>query len=359
MWSDRRILDLFAIEHPILLAPMAGPVLSEMVIAVAREGALGALPSAMLSPEQTRAELEKFRVAVKAPVNLNFFCHTPPALDEKREAAWRQKLAPYYAELGIDPTAPIPVSSRTPFDEGLCQLVEALRPEVVSFHFGLPPEALVARVKTAGAKVISSATTVREAIWLAERGCDAIIAQGFEAGGHRGVFLGGQTSQQVGTMALVPQVVDAVKVPVIAAGGIADGRGIAAALALGAAAVQVGTAYLFCPEAKLVAPHREALRAAWDDDTTLTRVFTGRPARGIVNRVIREVGAMSDLPPEFPLAGGALVPLRGKAEPAGSGDFTPMWSGQAVRLGREMPAAKLTRTLIEETQALLTAMAVK
>lgn len=350
MWRDRRILDLFGIEHPILLAPMAGPVLSEMAIAVAREGGLGSLPSAMLSPDQTRAELEKFRATVKAPVNLNFFCHTPPVPDEKREAAWRAKLAPYYAELGVDPAAPIPVSSRTPFDENLCRLVEELRPEVVSFHFGLPPEALVTRVKTAGAKVISSATTVREAIWLAERGCDAIIAQGFEAGGHRGVFLGGEASQQVGTMALVPQVVDAVKVPVIAAGGIADGRGIAAALALGASAAQIGTAYLFCPEAKLVAPHRAALKVAWDDDTTLTRVFTGRPARGIVNRVIREVGAMSDVSPQFPLAGGSLMPLRGKAEPAGSGDFTPMWSGQAMRLGREMPTAELTRTLVEETQ---------
>jgi nitronate monooxygenase len=350
MWRDRRILDLFGIEHPILLAPMAGPVLSAMAIAVAKEGGLGALPSAMLSPEQTRAELEAFRAAVKAPVNLNFFCHTPPVPDEKREAAWRERLAPYYAELGIDPAAPIPVSSRTPFDEGLCQLVEELRPEVVSFHFGLPPAPLVARVKAAGAKVIASATTVREAIWLEERGCDAIIAQGFEAGGHRGVFLGGDAAQQVGTMALVPQVADAVQVPVIAGGGIADGRGIAAALALGASAVQVGTAYLFCPEANIVAPHRAALKAAWDDDTALTRVFTGRPARGIVNRVVREIGPMSELPPQFPLAGGALMPLRGKSEPAGSGDFTPMWSGQAMRLGREMPAGDLTRTLVREAQ---------
>lgn len=350
MWRDRRILDLFGIEHPILLAPMAGPVLSDMAIAVACEGGLGALPSAMLSLEQTRSELEKFRAATKAPVNLNFFCHTPPVADEGREMAWRARLAQYYAELGIDPSAPIPVSGRSPFDEGLCRLVEELRPEIVSFHFGLPPEQLVARVKAAGAKVISSATTVREAVWLNERGCDAIIAQGFEAGGHRGTFLGGDVAQQVGTMALVPQVVDAVRVPVIAAGGIADGRGIAAALMLGASAVQIGTAFLFCPEARIIAPHRTALNAAWDDDTTLTRVFTGRPARGIVNRVVREVGAMSDLPPQFPLAGGALLPLRSKSEPAGSGDFTPMWSGQAMRLGREMPAADLTRTLVRETQ---------
>ena len=350
MWRDRRILDLFGIEQPILLGPMAGAVFSEMAIAVAGAGGLASLPSAMLSPEQTRAELEKFRAATKAPINLNFFCHTPPVPDETREAAWRERLAPYYAELGVDPAAPVPVSNRTPFDEGLCRLVQELQPEVVSFHFGLPPEALVARVKAAGAKVISSATTVREAIWLAERGCDAIIAMGFEAGGHRGIFLGKEEAQQVGTMALVPQVVDAVHVPVIAAGGIADGRGIAAALALGASAAQVGTAYLFCPEARLIAPHRAALKAAWDDDTVLTRLFTGRPARGIVNRVVREVGAMSELAPEFPLAGGALMPLRAKAEPSGSGDFTPLWSGQAMRLGREMPAAELTRTLAAEAQ---------
>jgi nitronate monooxygenase len=357
MWRDRRILDLFGIKHPIIQAPMAGPVLSDMVVAVANAGGLGSLPSAMLSHEQARAEMVRVRDGTSAPVNMNFFCHAPPAYDERRETAWREKLQHYYAELGIDPAAPIPVSNRTPFDEALCGLVEELRPEIVSFHFGLPPEPLVARVKATGAKVISSATTVREAIWLEEHGCDAIIAQGFEAGGHRGMFLSAHTDRQVGTVALVPQVVDAVKVPVIAAGGIADGRGIAATLALGASAAQIGTAYLFCPEAKLVAPHREALKSAFDDDTVLTRVFTGRPARGIVNRIVRDVGAMSELPPEFPLAGGALMPLRGKSELAGSGDFTPMWSGQAMRLGREMPAAELTRTLVREAQARMETMA--
>lgn len=357
MWRDRRILDLFGIEHPILLAPMAGPVLSEMAIAVANAGGLGALPSALLSHEQTRDEMAKIRAATAKPINMNFFCHVPPAYDESREMAWREKLSPYYSELGVDPTAPIPVSNRTPFDEALCETVEELRPEVVSFHFGLPPEPLVARVKATGAKVIASATTVREAIWLEERGCDAVIAQGAEAGGHRGIFLTENAGQQVGTMALVPQVADAVKVPVIAAGGIADARGIVAALALGASAVQIGTAYLFCPEAKLVAPHRAALKAAWDDDTVITRVFTGRPARGIANRIVREVGAMSDLPPAFPLAGGALMPLRGKAEPAGSGDFTPLWSGQAMRLGREMSAEELTHTLVREAQERLRQLA--
>jgi nitronate monooxygenase len=353
MWRDRRILDLFGIEHPIIQAPMAGPVLSDMVVAVANAGGLGSLPSAMLSHEQARDEMAKVRAGTTAPVNMNFFCHKPAVHDERREMAWREKLQAYYVELGIDPAAPIPVSNRTPFDEALCAVVEELRPEIVSFHFGLPPEPLVSRVKATGAKVISSATTVREAIWLEERGCDAIIAQGFEAGGHRGIFLGEAVDQQVGTMALVPQVVDAVRVPVIAAGGIADGRGIAAALALGASAVQVGTAYLFCPEAKLVAPHRAALKAAWDDDTVLTRLFTGRPARGIVNRFVREVGPMSADAPTFPLAAGAAQPLRAAAEAKGSTDFMPLWSGQAPSLAREIPSGALVARLVEETEAAL------
>lgn len=353
MWRDRRILDLFGIELPIILAPMAGPVLSDIVIPVANSGGLGSLPSALLSHDQTRTEMEKIRAATSAPVNMNFFCHRPPVPDEARETAWRARLKPYYAELGIDPDAPIPASNRAPFDDGFCRLVEELKPEIVSFHFGLPTDDLLGRVRATGAKIVSSATTVREAIWLDERGCDAIIAQGAEAGGHRSIFLTDHADRQVGTMALVPQMVDAVKAPVIAAGGISDARGIVAALALGASAVQLGTAYLFCPEAKVSPIHRAALRNAWDDDTVLTRVFTGRPARGIVNRIMREIGPMSDAPPEFPLAGGALAPLRAKSEPAGSGDFMSLWSGQAMRLGREMPAGELTRTLAREAQELM------
>jgi nitronate monooxygenase len=356
MWKDRRILDLFGIELPIIQAPMAGPVLADMAIAVAEAGGLGSLPCALLSLDQTRTELMKIRATTTKPINVNFFCHTPPAYDEARERAWRERLRPFYLELGVDLEGPIPASNRAPFDDAFCRLIEEMRPEIVSFHFGLPVPALLGRVKATGAKVISSATTVREAIWLEERGCDAIIAQGFEAGGHRGIFLTDHADQQVGTMALVPQMVDAVKVPVIAAGGIADARGIVAALALGASAVQIGTAYLFCPEAKIAAPHRKALHEAWDDDTALTRVFTGRPARGIVNRVMRELGPMSEIPPAFPLAGGALTPLRAKSEPAGSGDFMSLWSGQAMRLGRDMPAGELTRKLADEAQAVVASL---
>jgi len=353
MWPDRRILDLLGLELPIFQAPMAGPVDSEMVIAVSEAGGLGGLPCALMTPDKARTELGIIRQRTSKPINVNFFCHKPPQEDPAREAAWKQRLEPYYIELGLDPKAPAPRSGRAPFDDEFCAIVEEFRPEVVSFHFGLPDAVLLDRVKATGAKVLSSATTADEAVWLEARGCDAIIAQGAEAGGHRGIFLTEDVANQPGTFALVPQVADAVKVPVIAAGGIADARGIVAAFALGASAVQVGTAYLFCPEAKVAAPHKAALRSAKDDHTALTNLFTGRPARGIVNRIMREVGPLSEDAPAFPLAGGALAPLRAASEPKGSGDFMSLWSGQAARLGRDMPAADLTRALAAETQALL------
>jgi nitronate monooxygenase len=352
-WPDRRILDLFGIELPIIQAPMAGASTPQMAIAVSEAGGLGSLPCALYTPAQLREALDSIRKGTSKPINLNFFCHTPARVDAARSMAWRARLALYYVEQGLDPEAPVPVSNRAPFDSDFCELVEAYRPEVVSFHFGLPEATLLERVKATGAKVISSATTVAEARWLEVHGCDAIIAMGYEAGGHRGSFLTLDMSCQVGTFALVPQVADAVKVPVIAAGGIADARGIVAALALGAAAVQIGTAYLFCPETMIPAVHRQALKEADADNTMVTNVFTGRPARGIVNRVMREIGPLSSLAPDFPLAGGALAPLRAKAEAAGSGDFTNLWSGQAARLARELPAGELTRILADEALARL------
>ncbi len=352
-WPDRRIQDLLGVTHPIVQAPMAGPVFSDMVIAVSEAGGLGSLPCALMDEARMRAELGIIRQRTDRPINLNFFCHTPPAFDAAREARWRDRLRPYYLELGLDPDMDAPASNRTPFDAALCGLVEEFRPEVVSFHFGLPEQALVERVKATGAKVLSSATTVAEAVWLEEHGCDAIIAQGAEAGGHRGNFLSDDMATQVGTFALVPQVVDAVTVPVIAAGGITDARGIAAAFALGAAGVQVGTAYLYTPEARIAALHREALRSDRAGETALTNVFTGRPARGIVNRIMREAGPLTGDAPAFPLAGGALAPLRAASEPAGSGDFMSLWAGQSAKLAREMGAAELTRTLAEEAQARL------
>jgi nitronate monooxygenase len=347
MASDR-IKSLLGIELPIIQAPMAGANYGDMAVAVSNSGGLGSLPCATLDATLMRSEMEFVRSHTSRPWNVNFFCHEPAPYDEAREMAWRERMSAYYAEFGIDPNGAFPTSSRTPFDETLCALVEEFRPPVVSFHFGLPPPALLARVKAAGAVVLSSATTVDEAVWLEERGCDAVIAQGAEAGGHRGMFLPGELSAQPGTMALVPQVVDALRVPVIAAGGIGDARGIRAALALGADAVQLGTAYLFCPEARISAPYREALRNARDNQTTLTNLFTGKPARGLLNRVMREVGPLSPLAPQFPLAGGALLPLKAAAEKQGRGEFSSLWAGQAARLGRTVPAAELTLALARE-----------
>jgi nitronate monooxygenase len=357
MWPDRRLIDLFKIEHPILLAPIAGAMDAHLAIEVCEAGGLGSLPSAMIDAAQVRSEMVRIRAGTRRPINLNFFSHKPPTLNNAREARWRDRLEPYYRELNIDPAAPVPTSNRVPFDAALCDIVEDLQPEVISFHFGLPEADLLRRVKATGCKLISSATTADEARWLEAQGVDAVIAQGYEAGGHRSMFLTDDLAAQVGTFALVPQVVDAVKVPVIAAGGIGDARGIAAAFMLGAAGVQIGTAYMHCPESKISALHRAALKSSRSDGTMLTNVMTGRPARYIVNRLVREVGPISELAPEFPLAAGALAPLRATAEAQGSADFSPMPSGQAASLGRAMPARELTRVLAEEAQALLRKMA--
>jgi nitronate monooxygenase len=345
MWPDRRLIDLFKTEFPIVLAPMAGVMDADLVIAAAQGGALGSLPCAMLSVEKAREQINIIRQRVSAPVNMNFFCHTPVDADATREAGWKHRLGAYYKEHALDPATPVNAANRAPFDAAMCELVEELKPEIVSFHFGLPNQALLQRVKAAGCLVISSATIVREAIWLEENGADAIIAQGAEAGGHRGMFLTENIAEQLGTFALVPQVVDAVKVPVIAAGGVADGRGIAAAFALGASGVQIGSAYLRCPESKVSAAARVALAQARDDATVITNVMTGRPARGVANRVMREVGPISPHAPAFPHAATALGPLKAAAEKLGKVDFTNLWAGQALRLGREMPAAELTRAL--------------
>jgi len=357
MWPDRRLLDLLSIELPIIQAPMAGANGSAMTIAVSEAGGLGSLPCAMLDVAKIRAELGVIRQRTAKPINVNFFCHAPPKPDAQRDAAWKARLSAYYAELGVDPGAEAPSVNRSPFDEAMCEVMEEFRPQVVSFHFGLPAAALVKRVKAAGCLVISSATTAEEARWLENNGCDAIVAQGNEAGGHRGIFLSDNIAAQPGTFALVPQVVDAVKVPVIAAGRIADGRGVAAAIALGASGVQVGTAYLLTPEATVTSMHRTALQAARDDGTALTNLFTGRPARGLFNRVMREAGPMSNLAPAFPTAGNALAPLKAKAEARGSGDFSSLWSGQAASLARETDAAALTRRLAADGAAQLRRLA--
>ena len=338
--------DFFGIGLPVIQAPMAGVQTSALAIAVSNAGGLGSLPCAMLTPESLQAELAAITAQTRRPYNVNFFCHTPPEPDLAREARWRAALAPYYAEFGIDPAAVPTGGGRTPFTHELADLLEAFKPPVVSFHFGLPSSELLQRVKSWGAKVLSSATTVAEARWLEANGADAVIAQGLEAGGHRGMFLSEDLTTQVGTMALLPQILRAVRLPVIAAGGIADARGVSAALALGAAGVQVGTSYLLCPEATTLALHRAALKSQRAEHTALTNLITGRPARGILNRLMLELGPLSKAPPAFPLATSALAPLKTAAEKLGRDDFSTLWAGQNASGCCEISAARLTRQLV-------------
>jgi nitronate monooxygenase len=352
-WKENAIVKLFGIELPIIQAPMAGANGADMVIAVSKAGGLGSLPCAMLSTEQIQTEVAKIRAQTKNPINLNFFCHQNPKANSEKEMQWKKRLEKYYIEFGIDLNATAPSANRRPFDQEVCDVVLEVKPEVVSFHFGLPEKSLMEKLKQAKIKVIASATTVDEARFLEEHGCDAIIAQGFEAGGHRGIFLSNDITTQVGTMALVPQMVDAVKVPVIASGGICDARGVVAALALGASAAQLGTAYLYSSEATISAVHRAALKKVKDNETVLTNVFSGRPARGIANRMTKEVGPISELAPDFPLAGVALAPLKQKTEPQGSGDFMSLWSGQAAALCHEDSSTNITLKLAAEAQELL------
>lgn len=338
--------DLLGVELPVIQAPMAGVQGSALAIAVSNAGGLGSLPCAMLSPADLHAELSALRAGTNRPFNVNFFCHTQPTPDPERDAAWRAKLSPYYKEFGIDPAAPTSIGpSRMPFNHEAADLLEHFKPPVVSFHFGLPSAALMARVKAMGANILSSATTIEEAHWLEQNGADAIIAQGCEAGGHRAMFFSEDVTTQMGTFALLPQIIHAVNVPVIAAGGIADAAGVSAALALGAVAAQIGTAYLLCPEATTPPLHRMALMTDAARHTALTNLFSGHPARGIMNRVMRELGPMNNSVPAFPLAAAAIAPLRARAEAQGDTGFSPLWCGQNASGCLELPAAELTRML--------------
>jgi nitronate monooxygenase len=345
-WPDTRFLELVGSEFPIVQAPMAGAGGVELCVAAIRGGALGSLPCAMLSPDQVRTQVAEVRSQIDRPFALNFFCHQMPG--QADDSTWRALLQPYYAEFGVEPGNG--GALRLPFDEEMCHAVEELRPPVVSFHFGLPKEALLDRVKSAGAIVIGNATTVEEARWLDQRGVDAIITQGFEAGGHTGRFLGSDLAEAMGLFALLPQVVDSVSVPVIAAGGIADGRAIAAAFALGASAVQLGTAYLHTPEAPISDVHRSRLR---EGRTVFTNLLTGGLARGLHGRLMDELGSVRSEAPPYPLASAALAPIRAAAEGRGEYGFGPMWAGQSAPLGEALPAAELTRKLAAEALAIV------
>lgn len=332
-------------ELPVIQAPMAGAQGSELAIAVCEAGGLGSLPCAMLTASQLEQELERITAATDQPFNVNFFCHTPPEVDYQVSAQWLDYMSRFYQEHDIDPESVKAGAGRVPFSHEAADILERYKPAVVSFHFGLPEEALLARVKSWGSLVISSATTVQEAIWLQDKGADAVIAQGLEAGGHRGMFLSDELSEQQGTFTLVRQICQATDLPVIAAGGIADAKGVQAAMALGAEAVQVGTAYLLCPEARISEIHRQALQSPQAHHTALTNLFSGRPARGIVNRFMSEAGPLNGQVPEFPLATAFVAPLRQSAEAQGLGDFSPLWAGQNVSGCQPVPAGELTRKL--------------
>lgn len=339
------IREIFNIEFPIIQAPMAGVQNSALTLAVTKVGGLGSLPCAMLPLEMLRAELDLIQSETKLPFNLNFFSHQTPSPDDQRNSNWRHLFSHYYNEFKIDPLTAAGSASRMPFNHEVADLVCGYKPAVVSFHFGLPSADLVDKVRKAGAKIISTATTLEEALWLESHGVDAIIAQGLEAGGHRGMFLTEDIQTQIGTFALLPQIVQSVKVPVIAAGGIADAKGVKAAFDLGASGAQIGTAYLLCPEATTSTVHRKALASKAAKNTALTNVFSGRPARGIVNRMMQELGYMNPKALPFPLASLASAPLRAAAESNGSGDFSPLWAGQNTSGCKEVSARELTREL--------------
>ena len=328
----------------IIQAPMAGVQDAGLAIAASQAGAVGSLPAAMLGPDALARELARLASQAGGPCNVNFFCHQPPTPDLARDAAWRQALRRYYDELGLDAAPVVAAASRQPFSEALAEVLEAHPPAVVSFHFGLPAPALLARVKRLGVAVWSSATTLREAQWLQAHGADAVIAQGLQAGGHRGHFLDLDPALQGPTLALLQQWLPVLRLPVIAAGGIGTAEDVRAARSLGAAAVQAGTAYLLCPEAQTSAVHRAALQdpAA---RSALTPLFSGGLARGLVNRLMRELGPVSALAPAFPGASAALAPLRAGAEAAGRPDFSPLWAGEGFAAARALPAAEITRAL--------------
>ena len=348
-WPDRRFSELLGSRLPIIAAPMAGAAGVELAVAAIRGGAVGSLPCAMLTPDEVRAQVAEVRRQAGGPINLNFFCH--PVSEPPDDREWRDFLAPYYARESLEISAG-GAPSRRPFDEAMCALVEEVRPELISFHFGMPDENLVQRIFAAGPRILGNATTPEEAVLLASRGCDAIIAQGFEAGGHSGYFSDGY--KPVGLFALVRQIVRTLPLPVIAAGGIVDGEGIAAAMLLGAGAVQIGTAYLATPESRIAAPHRARLGALHGEETIVTNLFSGREARGLRNRLIDSVGAIRAEAPSFPHASAALAPLRAAAEADGRGDYSPMWAGQAAALIRASGAQELTERLGRDALALLT-----
>ncbi|WP_274571965.1 nitronate monooxygenase [Neisseria leonii] len=333
-------------RYGLIQAPMAGVQDSALAVAACRAGAVGSLPAAMLDAETLAAELARIQAAVgTAKYNVNFFAHRTPQISAAQRDAWHQQLQPYFEAFGLC-MADIPADGgRRPFDGAALDVVRRFRVPVVSFHFGLPEPHLLAALKACGVEIWSSATTVEEAVWLEKNGADAVIAQGLEAGGHRGMFLSPDVTRQMGLFSLLPNIVRAVSCPVIAAGGIATPEAVSAAKALGAAAVQAGTAFLLADEAKTSAAHRAALQSAQAHDTVLTNLFSGGLARGIRNRFMDEAGPVSPYALPFPAAGAAAGMLKAAAERAGSSAFSSFWAGQSAALATSGSTAEIVRYL--------------
>ena len=351
MWPNTFLSDLLGIEHPIIQAPMAGSTTVELVAAVSNSGGIGSMGYAETPMERIREDSKQIRKLTDKPFNLNFFAHDTPNNKPDVIASTLERIKPFYSEAGV---SDIPQDVSKPlltFTKEKLQLLLEIKPALVSFHFGLPQLEAIEELKEVGCRILCSATTVAEAVALEKSGVDIIVAQGWEAGGHRGSFDVNHEDHGVGTMALVPQIVDAVKVPVVAAGGIADGRGIAAAFMLGACGVQMGTAFLSCPEANISEEHRTAIQNAKDDDTRLTKAFSGRPARARKNDYIESMAAHRLPLPDFPTMYALSGPLREASDD--TLDFRFLLYGQAAALNREMPAAELVQTLVIEAQNLL------
>ncbi len=352
MWPRSDLMDLLEIEHPILQAPMGGESTPAMAIAVCNAGGLGGLGCSFMSGEELIGNINTIRAGTNRSFNLNFFAHSEPQINAEINTQTQAKVAPFYQQLGLDT---VPTQGYAPcdtFNESKLKILLDHPPKVVSFHFGIPSLDQVKALQGVGSVILCTATTVAEARWLVDAGVDAVIAQGYEAGGHRGTFDVFFEDYGVGSMALIPQIVDAVDIPVIAAGGIADGRGIAAALVLGASGVQMGSAFLSCPEANVSDDYRKKLKMARDDDTRLTRAFSGRPARARNNRYIEAMAEERMQLPDFPTMYGFSGPLQQADSEHAGNDFDFTLYGQATALNRQLPAAELVERLVEETQSI-------
>ncbi|HEY7031288.1 MAG TPA: nitronate monooxygenase [Thermomicrobiales bacterium] len=340
---------LLGIDHPIILAPMAGGASSpELVASVANAGALGMLGAAYLTPTQIADAVAATRRLTDRPFGVNLFAGGTEDTRDVDPDPMLAILGRYHEELGLPPPV-LPSPAAIPFADQLDAVLAAEVP-VFSFTFGIPTPAAIAALKTRGVAILGTATTVDEARALEAAGVDAVVAQGSEAGAHRGTFTVPCEAAMIGTMALVPQIVDAVRLPVVASGGIMDGRGIVAAEALGASAVQLGTAFLTTRESGIPAAYKAAVRAAKAEETTLTRAFSGRLARGIVNEVVRGLAGRDDVILPFPLQNDLTRPLRAAAAARNDPRFLSLWAGQGAALARDLPASELVEHVVQEAR---------